>query len=290
MKHKVLDKIFENSIRILTILSILILFFVFVFIAKESSPLFENISASRFVLGKGWKPLAKSPTLGIFPVILSTVYISVLSIIISLPIGVGCAVFLSCFATENIRKILKPVLDLLTGIPSVIYGFMGLLIVVKFFEANFKMASGESLLCGAIVLSIMIVPFIISTCDESMLKIRLKYESYSYALGVSKEYMISKIILRNSFRSILASVVLALGRALGETMAVMMVIGNSPMMPKLLGKVQTISGLIALEMGTAEVGSLHYHGLFASGFILMVLILIINSILYIVKKKMLDLE
>lgn len=289
MNHKVIDKVFETSIKILTILSILILFFIFIFIAKESAPLFEKINIKEFVLQSAWKPLLNKPTLGIFPVILATVYISILAIIISLPIGIGCAIFLSCFASEKVRKILKPILDLLTGIPSVIYGFIGLLVVVKFFEVNIGRVSGESLLAGSIVLSIMIVPFIIFTCDESMLKIRLKYENYSKALGVSKEYMISKIILPSSLKSIVASIILALGRALGETMAVMMVIGNTPMMPKILGKVQTISGLIALEMGTAEVGSLHYHGLFASGFVLLILILIINSILYLIKKKFLDL-
>ena len=167
-----------------------------------------------------------------------------------------------------------------------IYGFIGLLVLVKFLEIKFEFPTGESVLAGGIVLSIMMLPFIISTCEESMEKVYAEYSGYSNALGVSKSYMIRKIVLPNSKRSILASIVLALVRGMGETMAVMMVIGNAPIMPKMLGKCQTIPSLIALEMGMAEVGSLHYHGLYASGFVLMMILLIINIILYIIKRKL----
>ena len=159
------------------------------------------------------------------------------------------------------------------------------MVVIKFFETKFLFAAGESVLAGGIILSIMMLPFIISTCEESMEKIYNEYSTYSNALGTSKSYMIRKVILPNSKRSILASTVLALSRGMGETMAVMMVIGNAPIMPKLLGKCQTIPSLIALEMGMAEVGSLHYHGLYAAGFVLMMILLIINILLYIIKRK-----
>jgi len=184
------------------------------------------------------------------------------------------------------KRFIRGIVDVLAGIPSVVYGFIGLLVLVKFFEVKFSFSSGESVLAGGIILSIMMLPYIISTCDESMEKVYKEYAQYSNALGVSKSYMIRKIVIPESRRSILASIVLALGRGMGETMAVMMVIGNAPIMPKLLKKCQTIPSLIALEMGMAEVGSLHYHSLFAAGFILMLILFIINIFLYFIKKRM----
>ena len=196
------------------------------------------------------------------------------------------AVVLSCYTNRNVKRLIRGIVDILAGVPSVIYGFVGLLVVVKFFEVNLSLASGESVLSGGIVLSVMLLPFIVSTCDESMEKIYREYSQSSRALGVSKSYMIRNLLLPASKRSILASVVLALGRGMGETMAVMMVIGNAPIVPRLLGKAQTIPSLIALEMGMAEVGSLHYHALFASGFVLMIMLLIINGLLYVIKNRM----
>lgn len=288
MNYRGLEKIFKFIIKFLTLISMMTLIFIIGFILKESLPLFKKVSFFDFILGTRWRPISKTPSLGILPIILSTVYISFLAIIIALPIGVGCAVFLSCFTNSTVRKILKPLIDILTGIPSVIYGFMGLLIIVKFFETNLSMSSGESVFAGGILLSIMILPFIISTCDESMVIAKERYMSASKSLGVSKSYMISHLILPASIKSIILSIILSLGRALGETMAVMMVIGNSPIIPHLFGKAETISALIALEMGTVQVGSTHYHALFAAGFVLMILILIINTILYRVRKSIID--
>lgn len=285
MNWRGLDRIFEFMIKALTIAAISILVFIIGFILKESLPLFKEISPVRFIAGTSWRPLSNTPSIGILPIILSTIYISALAVVIALPFGIGCAVFLSCFTSIKIRALMKPFIDMLTGIPSVIYGFMGLLIIVKFFEVKFSAASGESVLAGGILLSIMILPFIISTCDESMAGLMAKYRLISNSMGVSKSYMVTHLILPSSMRSILAGVVLSLGRAMGETMAVMMVIGNAPIMPRLMGKAETIPALIALEMGTAQVDSIHYHGLFAAGFVLMILLIIINTILYKIRKS-----
>jgi phosphate transport system permease protein len=286
LKHKRLESLFTFIIRFLAFLSTISLIFIIGFILKESIPLFSKISLSSFISGTKWMPVGNTPQVSILPMILSTVYISILSVIIALPLGLGCAVFLSCIVKHDLRGIAKPMIDMLSGIPSVIYGFMGLLIIVKFFEVNFSMASGESVLAGAVLLAIMILPFIISTCDESMVAARDKLMQISKSMGVSKWYAVSHLILPAVKKSILAAVVLSLGRALGETMAVMMVIGNSPIMPRLLGKAETIPALIALEMGTAQVGSLHYHALFGSGLVLMVLILLINLTVYGIRKNL----
>jgi len=279
------NRIFKSIVCFLTVLSLLILSFIILFILRESIVFFKEVSIIKFIFGNKWNPLNFPNKLSIYPTILGTIYVSLIGIAIALPIGVGNAIVLSNYTNNKFKKIVRVIVDILAGIPSVIHGFIGLLVLVKFFETKFLLATGESVLAGGIILSIMMLPFIISTCEESMEKIYNENSTYSNALGVSKSYMIRKIVLPNSKRSILASGVLALGRGMGETMAVMMVIGNAPIMPKLLGKCQTIPSLIALEMGMAEVGSLHYHALYASGFVLMMILLIINVILYIIKRK-----
>ncbi len=279
------EKIFAFIIKLLTLCSMLLLAFIVLFIFKESVVFFEEVSLLKFVSGKTWNPLDAPDKLGILPLILGTMYVSLVGILISLPIGVGSAIALSNYTNEKIKRFLRGVIDVLAGIPSVVYGFIGLLVIVKFFEVKFSFSSGESVLAGGILLSIMMLPYIISTCAESMEKIYEEYSQCSRALGVSKTYMIRKIVVPESKRSILAAIVLALGRGMGETMAVMMVIGNSPIMPKLFRKCQTIPSLIALEMGMVEVGSLHYHALFASGFILMIMLFIVNIVLYFIKKN-----
>ena len=281
------DKIFADILKIAALVSFFMISFIIIFILKESLPLFKEIGLKEFILGRRWKPVSVSGQyLGILPIISATLYVSFTAVFIALPVGIGCSIFLSCILPLKIRNILKPYVDILAGVPSVIYGFMGLVVLVKFFE-NMGMATGETVLAGGILLSIMILPFMISVCEENMGETRKRYEKISEAMGVSKWHMVSEIILPLSLKSIIISIILSMGRAMGETMAVMMVIGNAPIFPKLMGKAQTISSLIALEMGMAEVGSLHYSALFASGFILMMMIFCINIFINYLKKKFL---
>lgn len=276
MKFK--DRLFKYIVKIIAFLSLSVMALIVLFIFKESIALFKSYPFFKFILGTEWKPLSNSPKLGILPVILGTIYLSFLALAMALPIALGGALFICFYVKDKNKKLIHSFIAILAGIPSIVYGFIGLLVVVKFMENHFSMTSGESLLAGAFVLAIMIIPYIISSCEESFSKVYGKYGNSSKALGVSKDYMIMKLILPAAKKSILAGTVLALGRAMGETMAVMMVIGNSPMMPKLLGKVQSIPSLIALEMGSAEVGSLHYYGLYGAGFVLMIILILINII------------
>ena len=251
---------------------------VIIFIIKEALPLFQNLTIKEFIMGDRWRPISAKPGMGIFNIIVGTIYVGIVGVVIALPFGIGVSIFLSCITSLKIRKFFKSAIDLLAGIPSVIYGFMGLIIVVKIFE-NFGRSSGESVLAGGIVLAIMLLPFMVSVLEETMTKLINKYEKESISLGVSKQYLVSELVLPLSIKSLVVALVLSFARALGETMAVMMVIGNAPIFPKLLGKTQTISSLIALEMGMVEVGSLHYSALFASAVVLMLILIIINIII-----------
>lgn len=287
--------IFSLLIKLFSFVCIILLAFIIFFIIKESIPLFNKVGILNFVLGKVWRPLTfvssnnLNESYGIFNIIIATLYTAFLSTFISLFIGIGFSIFIVFMVNKSVRFFIMLIMDLIVAIPSVIYGFIGLVIIVKFFE-KLSMPAGESVLAASLLLSFMIVPFIASTVSESMILINKKYKDISLTLGVDKWYMILNLILPSSKNAILVGFILSVSRAMGETMAVMMVIGNSLVFPKLLGKAETIASLIALEIGTAEVKSLHYSALFASGAILMLSLSIINIAVYFLRKYLLKLE
>ena len=272
---------------IFCLLTVLLLAFLIFFIFRESLPAIRDVGLGNLLLGDQWRPLIYTgePSYGIRNMILSTLYVAGLAVLFALVIGVGTALCLACAATDKQRQLVMPYIDLLASIPSVIYGFIGLYIVVKFFE-KLGRATGESILAGGIVLSVMILPYMISSCCDTMVKLKTRYGNASAAMGVSRWYMAGQMILPASTRGILISMALATGRAMGETMAVMMVMGNSIAFPKLLGKGETISALIAMEMGIAEVGSTHYSALYTAGLVLMVMLFVINIVFELLKKKL----
>lgn len=284
--EQTLEKLFSILSTIFTVISVVLLFLVIFFITQESMLIFQEVNFFDFIRGLTWNPLASEPTVGILPMILATFYVSIVAVLISLPIGIGCALELAALENERLKGFFTSILAVLAGIPSVIYGFIGLLVVVKFLEKTFRLAAGESILSGGIVLAVMVLPYIVSSVTETMEKSYEKYKETSLALGVSKSYMLRALILPNAKGAILTSMILAFSRAMGETMAVMMVMGNSPILPKLLGKGETISALIALEIGTAGLGSLHYHALFTSGFVLMMFLIFLNALFYLIKKNL----
>jgi phosphate ABC transporter, permease protein pstC len=278
------NKIFKNIVYIFTLFTILLLFTLIVFLYNQSLPFFLKNNFLNFIFGKVWDATEIYGSFGIFNILLASVLISILACIISLPIAIGTALFI-CFYTNKSRVILMWLINILAGIPSIIYGFFGMIVIVKNLEKIFKISAGESVLAGSIILSIMILPYFVSNLVETIEIIKAKYKKDSDALGISKEYFIRKIVFKKLNYSILTGFMISFSRAIGETMAVMMVIGNAPIFPKLLSKAQTIPSLIALEIGMSEVYSEHYYALFASGFALLILVLIINIIIFLVNRK-----
>lgn len=285
--RKLEDKLFHGIMGFFCLITVLLLVFLIFFIFRESLAAIREVGLTELLTGDQWRPLIykDAPSYGMCNMILSTLYVAALAVLFALVIGVGCALCLACAATNRQRTLIMPYIDLLASIPSVVYGFIGLYIVVKFFE-KLGRATGESILAGGIVLSVMILPYMISSCCDTMVRIRSRYSDASAAMGISKWYMAGQMILPASTRGILISMALATGRAMGETMAVMMVMGNSIAFPKLLGKGETISALIAMEMGIAEVGSIHYSALYTAGLVLMVLLFAINIIFELLKKRL----
>lgn len=274
LNHK-RDIFIKYTLFLIILLFLLIVISLLACVVVESIPFFKEIGINGFLNLNGWNPLKSQASYSLLPMILATLYVSFLAVFISLPIGLGCSIFLSIYSKKYISKTMLACIDLLAGIPSVIFGFIGLVIIVKSFELYLNMASGECVLAAGILLSIMLLPYVISNCSESIDEAKSKFEMESLSLGVSKEYTIRKVILPSIKNSIYSSIMMAFGRAMGETMAVMMVMGNAPIFPKLFSRGETIPSLIALEMGTVQYGSLHSSALYGASVILIFLLIVI---------------
>ncbi|MGL4735964.1 MAG: phosphate ABC transporter permease subunit PstC [Cellulosilyticaceae bacterium] len=276
---------FNGFILIGAILSSTMILLILSQLIGESLPFLQEVPLRDFLFGTVWKPLNKTPSYGIFPMLLGTLSVSGIALLIALPLGVGCALFL-CFCIKPSKANFCLIfVDLLAGMPSVILGFMGLTLLVKAFEQALHMTTGESVLAGGLLLGIMILPYVISGCAETFDVAKSRYYLGALSLGVSKWSIIFEIVLPFSKRSIYSHGFFAFSRALGETMAVMMVIGNSPIIPRLLGRTQTIPSLLALELGSSSYGSMHYHALYATALVLMSILGCCQVIGHLLKRK-----
>jgi phosphate transport system permease protein len=238
----------------------------------------DKVTLSEFFGGKEWFPTAQpSAQLGVMPLILGTLWVSLGAILLALPLGLAAAVYMSEIANENVRKIMKPLIELLAGIPSVVYGFFGLVIIVPLIQKTFDLPVGETALAGSIILGIMALPTIITISEDAMRNTPRAMKEASLALGASKWQTIYKVVVPYSISGITAGAILGIGRAIGETMAVLMVTGNAAVIPhSILEPVRTIPATIAAELGEAPNGGLHFQALFALGCILFLITLVIN--------------
>lgn len=248
----------------------------------------HHISPKEVFLGSEWFPTATpSPQFGFLPLVLGTVWVTVFAILFALPFGLSVAIYMAEVANERTRKLLKPVIELLSGIPSVVYGFFGLIVIVPLLQDVFHLPVGESGLAGAIVLAIMALPTIITVGEDAMLNCPRTQREASLALGASKWQTIYKVVMPYSISGISSGVVLGIGRAFGETMAVLMVTGNAAVIPlSITDPLRTIPATIAAELGEAPAGGPHYQSLFLLGVVLFFITLLINSsVEYISSKK-----
>lgn len=231
-----------------------------------------------FLSGREWFPTAEPAVLlGVLPLILGTLMVSFFAILFALPVGLATAVYMSEVADERIRKILKPIIELLSGIPSVVFGFFGLIVIVPMIHDLFNLPVGETALAGSIVLAIMALPTIITVSEDALRNTPRSMREASLALGANKWQTIYRVVIPYSMSGISAAAILGIGRAIGETMAVLMVTGNAAVIPKsLLQPVRTIPATIAAELGEAPSGGVHYKALFALGCILFILTVLIN--------------
>ena len=242
------------------------------FIFKEGLPLIFKVGIVNFLTGREWSP--SNSEFGIMPMVLSSVWITLGALVIGVPTGISCAVFLAEIIGDKTRKVLKPAIELLAGIPSVVYGFMGVIILVPFIRKTFG-GPGFSLLAGSIILGIMILPTIISISTDALKAVPHSFREASISMGATRWQTTIFVTLPAARTGILASIILGMGRAIGETMAVIMVAGNALNIPRSpLDPIRPLTSNIALEMGYAT-GD-HQKALFATGIVLFIFIMILN--------------
>ncbi len=252
-----------------------------VFLFANGIPAMHKIGVFNFLLGTKWKP--GSDLYGIFPMIVGSFYVTACAVVFGVPVGLLTAVFLSRFCPERLHKILKPAIDLLAGIPSVVYGFFGLMVIVPFVRDVFG-GNGSSILTAGILLGMMILPTIISVSESALNAVPSSYYEGARALGATHERAVFRTVLPAAKSGIMAGVILGIGRAIGETMAVIMVAGNQARLTgSLLKGIRTLTANIVIEMGYAT--DLHREALIATGVVLFVFILIINLAFNLVKKR-----
>ena len=275
------EKTMEVVFLLAACVSILAVALICVFLFANGVPAMKEIGFADFLLGREWRP--GNDIYGIFPMILGSIYVTAGAIIIGVPIGLLTAVFLARYCPAGIYKVVKPGVELLAGIPSVVYGFFGMVVIVPFIRNNFG-GSGSSILAASILLGMMILPTIISQSEASIRAVPESYYEGSLALGATHERSVFCAILPAAKSGILAGIILGVGRAIGETMAVIMVAGNQARMREgIFQGIRTMTANIVIEMGYAE--GLHREALIATGVVLFVFILLINLAFSVVKMR-----
>lgn len=279
--NKSKERAMQIVFMIAACMSILAVIMICLFMFANGIPAMKEIGLGKFLLGKVWKP--NENLFGIFPMIIGSIYVTAGAIIIGVPIGLLCAIFMAKFCPPRVYKVLKPAVNLLAGIPSIVYGFFGLMVIVPIMQNIFE-GSGKSILTASILLGIMILPTIISVSETNIRAVPESYYEGALALGDTHERAVFKAVVPAAKSGILAGIILGIGRAIGETMAVIMIAGNQPIIPDSpTSGVRTLTSNIVLEMGYAT--DLHREALIATGVVLFVFILLINLLFSAVKKK-----
>lgn len=283
------EKGVESVLFFVSTLTVLILFLICIFLFRDSLLLFKETSLLDFLTGKFWYPTSVNKQFGLLPLLLGSLLVTAGAIIFSVPLGIASAIYISELAHPKIADFLKPFIEILAGIPSVVFGFFGLVVLVPFMQKTLNLPTGQTALTGSIMLGIMALPTIITISEDAISSVPSTLRQGSLALGATQWQTIYKVIIPASLSGISAAVMLGIGRAIGETMTLMMVTGNAAIIPSFpggfFGPVRTMTATIALEMGEVPQGSAHFHALFAVGSVLFIITFIINLIADSIKKK-----
>lgn len=275
--RKIKEFFVEKLIFICGLASIFFVVLIFLFLAKEGLAVFKYVSPVDFLSGKSWYPISEPAQLGILPLIFGSLMVTLGAAIISIPIGVACAVYIAEIAPSRIKEVLKAGIELLAAIPSVVLGFIGMVTLVPWVKTTFHLPTGLTALSGSIILAFMAMPTIVSIAEDALYSVPKSYKEGAFALGATHWQTIYRVLLPAASSGVVAAIMLGIGRVVGETMAVMMITGNAAVIPQnILVPVRTLTATIAAEMGEAVVGSEHYFALFAIGIVLFIISFIIN--------------
>jgi phosphate transport system permease protein len=276
-KQHLKEKIIKNIFFLSSLTSIFFLLGISFILFKEGLPLFREIDLRSFLWGKSWYPTYNPPEFGLLPLILGTLWVTLGALIIAVPLGVAAAIYISELAPPKIKDYLKLTIEMLTSIPSVIYGFLGLVVLGPWLQNLLNLSIGLCSLTASLLLALMAIPTITSISEEALFSVPKDYKEASYALGATKWETIAQVTMPAAFSGISTAVLLGMGRVIGETMTVLMVAGGAAIIPhSFLQPVRTITATIALEMGETVVGSNHYFALFAIACVLFMISLTLN--------------
>jgi len=278
--RKIKDKVIKKILLAFGLTAVIFIILILVFLLIEGLPFFFEGDGVDFFTGDVWDPSSpNAPKYGILPMVLGTFLVTLGAVVIAVPVGVGCAIYLSEIAHPRIRETLKPVIEILAGIPSVVYGFFALVILSTWIDDFFNSTTRLNALTGSIMLAVMMLPIIISLSEDAIRSVPRELRESSLALGMTKWDTIRGVVLPAALSGITAAVILGVARAIGETMTVLMATGNAPVISAdMLTSMRTMTATIAIEMGEVPFGSTHYHALFAVGLVLFAITFVVNFI------------
>jgi len=279
LPRKISESIIESCIKLSGLLVVIFVFLIFLFLLRDSLSLFGVYPLGQFLFGRNWLPISEPPRFGVVPLLLGSIYVTLGAIIICVPVGVGTAMFIDEVAPRSIKHILKSLIEILASIPSVVLGFLGIVWLSPFLKKTFALPTGMCGLTGSLLLAFMALPTIISIAEDALVSVPRAYKEAAFGLGATRWQTLWRVVLPSAASGIIAGVMLGIGRVIGETMVVMMVTGNSPVIPKsILQPLRTLTATIAGEMGETVGGSDHYFALFAVGLVLFIITFIINFV------------
>jgi len=279
MNRTTKEKIIKFILFLFALVSVLVLALIVFSLFREGLPIFREVSLGDFLLGLEWYPTADPPLFGIFPLIFGSLVVTLISTIIAVPLGVLSAIYIAEIAPASLKEILKSISELLAGLPSVILGFFGMIVVAPWLQVTFDLPTGLNIINASVILAIMAIPTISSISEDALYAVPREFKEASYALGATKFETITKVIFPAALSGVSTAVILGMSRAIGETMVVLMVAGGAAAIPEsLFDSVRPMPASIAAEMGEAPYRSLHYQALFATGMVLFALTLIFNLV------------
>ena len=281
------DKLIHGFFFLNGIISVIVLLGIFALLLAKTIPAFQEINIKDFLFGFEWNPTGyEESKYGIVPMVVSTLMVTIGALVIAIPLGIGTAAYLSDVASPRVREIAKPIVELLAGIPSVVIGFLGIVLVGPWIAKIFGIYTGLNALNGSILLAVMALPTIISISEDALNSVPPSYEQASLALGSTKWQTVIRVKIPAAMSGIIAACMLGMGRAIGETMTVLMATGCAPAMPEnFLSPVRTMTSAIAIELGEVAYNTTHYYALFAVGFVLFIMTFVVNMVSDIVLHK-----
>lgn len=269
--------IIERIIFLNGMASILLVILILLFLLRDTLPFFSTVSLRTFLMGREWYPLFDPPTFGLVPLLMGSLWVTAGAILIALPLGLAGAVYIAEIAPPRLKEILKPGVELLAAVPSVVFGFIGLVVLAPWLQRVFQLPTGLCALAGSLMVAYMALPTIISIAEDALHTVPRDYRDAALSLGATRWETIHLVLLPAASRGLIAATMLGIGRAIGETMTVLMVTGNSIALPRSpLDSVYTMTAAIAAEMGETVHYDLHYFALFAVGSVLLLFSLGIN--------------